>query len=96
MAESKDIQSQRLEAQAFRDGVIPVQFVDVSVFILLLGALRKVIFAHIVFPPVFSPFLGTTSLAEEKHRRQTVSQQSGNEEHFSYASQHGNFCSQQA
>lgn len=92
----KDTERQRLDAQASRDGVIPVQFVAVSVFILLLGALCKVTFAHIVYPPFFPPFLGTTSLAEEKHWRQTVSQQSGNEEHFSYASQHGNFCSQQA
>lgn len=92
MAESKDIQSQQLEAQAFRDWGTPVQFMGVFVFILLLVALCKVTFAHIVFPPI----LGTTSLAKEKHWRQTVSQQSGSEEHFSYASQHGNFCSQQA
>jgi len=46
VAESKDIQSQQLEAQAFRDGITPVQFVDVSVFILLLGALRKVAVTH--------------------------------------------------
>lgn len=56
MAESKDIPSQWLEAQALRDGVISVEFVDISIFILLLGVLHEVVFAHTVFPSFFPHF----------------------------------------
>lgn len=56
MAESKDILRQWLEAQALRDGVISVEFVDISIFVLLLGVLHKVVFTHKVFPSFFPRF----------------------------------------
>lgn len=53
MAESKDILSQWLEAQALRGGIIPVQFVAISIFILFLGVLHEVAFTYTVFSSFF-------------------------------------------
>lgn len=56
MAKSKNILSQWLEAQALNGGIIPVQFVDISLFILSLGVVHKVVFTYTVFPSFFLYF----------------------------------------